>query len=128
VLVGAALFFVAGGWRLYEALGRPAVRRPKRRLSRKAVLVLAVLFAGIYAAVVVRPFASGERFGGIAILLFFALVLTCSGALLVWVVPALHVPRALAVLGVARFPIVALLVVWFLVASRVDPGGYHDVR
>jgi hypothetical protein len=128
VLVGAAVLFVVGGWRLYEALGKPAVTRPKPEVSRKLVVAMAIALAAFYAYVVVLPFTSGARFGGVAVLLFFALVLTCSGALLVWIAPALHVPRALAVLGVLRFPIVALLVVWFLAASLADPGGYHNVR
>jgi hypothetical protein len=128
VLVGAALCSVVGGWRLYDALGRPAVSRPKQELSWKAVVVLAIVFAAGYAAVVVRPFAIGEHVGGVGILLFFALVLTCVGALLVWLVPALHVPRALTVLGVVRFPIMGLLVVWFVAAARIDPGDYHNVR
>lgn len=128
VLVGAGLLLVLGGWRLYEALGSAAVTRPRPAMSWKLVLALAVVFAVVYAGVIVWPFESGERFGGIGILLFFALVLTCAGALLVWVSPALHVPRALTVVGITRFPIVALIVVWFLAASTFDHGGYHDVR
>jgi hypothetical protein len=128
VLVGAALLFVLAGWRLYDALGSGALTRPRPAVSWKLVLALGALFALVYAGVIGFPFWSGERFGGVGILLFFALVLTCAGALLVWVLPSLHVPRALAVVGVTRFPIVALIVVWFLAASWLDHGGYHNVR
>ncbi len=38
------------------------------------------------------------------------------------------VPRALRVVGVRTYPIVVLLVIWFIVAGVIDKGGYHNVR
>lgn len=128
VLVGAALLLVLAGWRLYEALGSAAATRPKPAVSRKLVRALAAAFAVLSAGIIAFPFESGEWFGGVGILLFFFLMLTCAAALLVWVNPALHVPRALGLVHVTRFPVVALIIVWFFAASWLDHGGYHNVR
>jgi hypothetical protein len=127
VLVGAALVLILAGWRLYEALGAD-VTRPKPAVSLRRLVAIAVAFAVAYGAVVAFPFDSGERLGGVGILLFYVLVLTCAAALLVWVNAALHVPRALSIVSVKRFPILALVMVWFLAASWLDHGGYHNVR
>jgi hypothetical protein len=37
-------------------------------------------------------------------------------------------PRALRLLGLRRFPVVGLIVVWALLVAVLDPGGYHDAR
>ena len=129
VLVCVALLFVVAGWRLYRALEADAIPLPApRRLKKAVVPVLAVVLVAIYAGIVVRPFVLGPLSGVVGILLFFALVLTSVGALVIWANPAIPVPRALGALGVRRFPILSLLVVWFLAAGWLDPGGYHDVR
>ena len=37
-------------------------------------------------------------------------------------------PQAFTALGFSRMPVVLVLVVWAVLAARMDDGGYHDVR
>jgi patatin-like phospholipase len=126
VLVAVGLLLVILGCRLYWAL--LAVEPPAIKIRWRLVALSGLVLAVGYAVVVALPFWTGEQLGGVGILMFFALVLTCVGSLVVWISPALPVPRALRVLGIARFPVVLLLVAWFAVASWRDGGGYHNVR
>jgi hypothetical protein len=124
ILVVSGVLLVIAGWRLFGALGGAWL--PEVNLLR--MLVLAAAFAVCYAVIVVRPLQTGEALGGVAILLLFMTVVAWAGGLVVWVTPAIPVPQALRAAHVRRFPVVALLIVWFLTASWFDGGSYHNVR
>ena len=128
VLVGTGLLFVVAGWRLFRALGAVSVVPPAAAISAPVVAAAVALFAAVYVALVALPFDLGEAIGGVGVLLVFVLLLTCAGALVVWLAPGIPIPRALVIVGVKRFPLVLLIVVWFVAASHFDPGGYHNVR
>ena len=126
VLVAVALLLVVLGCRLYWSL--VAVEPPGVNIRWRLLALSGLVLAVGYALVVAFPFWSGEQLGGVGILMLFALVLTCVGSLIVWISPALPIPRALRVLGITRFPVVLFLVAWFAIASWRDGGGYHNVR
>lgn len=128
VLVGAGILCVIAGLRLFDALGAERVAPPQKPVSVPVTVALAAVFALFYAAIVVFPFDLGEWIGGVGVLLLFMTLLTCVGALLVWITPSIPVPRSLVLLRVRRFPILVVAVLWFLLASSFDPGGYHNVR
>jgi hypothetical protein len=121
VLVGAGILFVFAGWRLFDVLGNMTPPQP-------AIFVPVTLGLALYVGVALFPFDTGKWIGGVGVLFAFVVLLTWVGALLVWLTPAIPVPRPLVMIRIRRFPLLALLIVWFLAASHFDPGGYHDVR
>ena len=124
ILVVAGLLLVLAGWRLYGALNKSWL--PDITTGR--MLVLGAVFAACYAGIVIWPLEAGAALGGVGILLAFMTLLAWVGALVVWATPAIPVPQALRAARISRFPIVALLIVWFLAASWFDGGAYHNVR
>jgi hypothetical protein len=128
VLVGTGILFVVAGWRLFRALGAPGISPPAPPISVPVTAAVVALFAAVYLCLVAFPFDTGDRIGGVGIVLLFVLLLTCAGAIVVWLAPGIPIPRALLVVGIRRFPLVLLIAIWFITASRFDPGGYHNVR
>jgi len=126
VLVALSLLLLGGGFRLYDALPAPA-DLPRPKLVRGIALVVAGI-AVLYVIAVVDPWWAGETSSAIGILVFFLIVVTVVGAILIWVSPAIPVPRALRIVHIRRVPILSLLVLWFVAAGCADNGGYHNVR
>jgi hypothetical protein len=86
-----------------------------------ASVVLGVLF-------VAWPWTVAERMGGIALLGGFLVLVTAIAFGAVWVADAVPAPPALRALRVKGIPVLTLVVVWFVLAAILDPGGYHDAR
>lgn len=129
----AALVFVAvalmpfAAWLTYTvADGVQASWRP-----RVWVALVAVVAAGqtlVAVPVWVDPGWMGEHFGGVAL---FAVALggvTLLASALVMVANTIGMPARYAAIGIRRVPILLLLLVWVVVAARLDAVGPHDVR
>ncbi|MEJ7567749.1 MAG: hypothetical protein WKF41_05735 [Gaiellaceae bacterium] len=126
VLVVFGLLLAPVGLRLYAALA--VARPPARRLRRDLIVAVGVALAVFWGWVVADPWGAADVVGGIGILVAFLSAVAALGTMLIWLNGGLPVPRALAALQLARFPLVSFLVVWFVAASWLDRGGYHDVR
>jgi hypothetical protein len=124
VAVGALL--PVAGWRLYWAFC--AAPPPRPALSWKPIAALGVTLALFAGAFLVRPGEFGGPVGALAILLVFLLTAACAIAFLMWANSGIPVPRALAALGLQRFPLLTLLVVWVVVVSALDQSSYHELR
>jgi hypothetical protein len=125
-LVVSSVLLLGGGFRLFETLSSTRPERPQ--FGPFTALFVGLGLVVCYVLAVAYPWRTGEIFGVIGILLFFLTIVAVVGALLVWATPVLSVPRALRVVHFSTFPIMMLLVVWFLVAGFLDKGGYHNVR
>jgi hypothetical protein len=126
ILVTVSVLLLLAGLRLFDAL---AITRPARpRLSRPILLLGGLILGVCYGLAVAFPWWTGGQFSAIGVLFFFFTVAAAVGGALIWVTPALPVPRALRVLHITRFPIVTLLIVWFIAAGLLDKGGYHNFR
>jgi hypothetical protein len=80
-------------------------------------------------AAIIWPDAAGT----VAVLLGGFTVLVGGVALTTWAIrrPAVTqytLAPALRALRLTRFPVLPLLIVWVLVVSMLDSGGYHDIR
>jgi hypothetical protein len=126
VAVWAVLATVAG-LRMFALLRR--VRPLQRELKRWVVAVLGALLGVVCALCVAVPWWTGEVLSGIGVIGTFLIAVTLVGGFITWVTPGIPVPRGLRALGFGRFPLVPLLIVWFLLASFFDhDGAYHNAR
>jgi hypothetical protein len=125
ILVAVAGLLLLAGFRLYDVLASTKREGPS---GRWLALGVTVVLAACYGVTVAFPWWTGEQLSVIGVLLLFLIVVAAVGGALVWATPALPVPRALRVVHIGRFPVMALLVAWFLVAGLLDKGGYHNVR
>jgi hypothetical protein len=124
LVLGILLAFA--GWWLFQRLA--SVPSPSTRAYRASASVL-VAGAVILAAVVVAwPLYVAPRLGGIAVLAGFLTLLTLVGTLVVRVNDGVPAPPSLAALEIKHIPLLTLLLVWFVLASMLDKGGYHDIR
>jgi hypothetical protein len=106
--------------------------RPRPRLRIGLAAAGAIVLLGGAIALFTSPLAIGTAVGSYAVIgwAFAALLVVLAAATLLglWSGERFRLPAALAVLGLKRFPTVAFVVAWFVLASVVDKGGYHDVR
>ena len=126
IVIAVALLLPWVGWRLYTDLH--ALSPPPKSVSRRVVGAIAAAIVLASAGILLWPIDVAQAVGVVAILAAFMFALAGIAGTLVWAARAIPVPRALVALHFARFPLVALLVFWFLVASAADSGGYHDIR
>jgi hypothetical protein len=126
ILVVLGLVLAPAGLRLYPALA--AASPPKRALPRAVIAAVGLGLAAFWASTVAAPWAVAGVVGGLGILVAFLIALAVLGSMLIWLNGGLPVPRALAALQLARFPLLTFLAVWFVAASALDRGGYHDIR
>jgi hypothetical protein len=124
LVLGVLLAFA--GWWLYHRLA--SVPSPSPRVYRTAGGVLAVGMVVLATVAVVRPYETGSRLGGVAVLAGFLTMLTLVGTLVVRVNDGVPAPPSLAALEIKHVPLLTLLLVWFVLASVLDKGGYHDIR
>jgi hypothetical protein len=119
------------GWALYYLLApqpEPKPDSPDRVVATGVSIAAALATVLLFAAVVVNPWLTAAHLGGIAVLTGFLLALALAGALLVGSAVALPAPAGLRAIGFQRTPVLALLLLWLLIASALDRGGYHDAR
>ena len=103
---------------------------------RGFLLVVVVVALGpviaLWALILARPFTVPPVFGALGILAAFGVALALvTGGLTVlseWFSERFGVPRALRVLRFRRVPVLTLLVVWALVAGRVNGADHLAVR
>jgi hypothetical protein len=126
VLVVVALLLVPAAWAMYGALGR--VPEAHKHLSRPVLVAIAVALAAMVGWMIGDPWTIGEYLGVVGVLFAFLFAAVFVAAALTWLAPGLPVPRVLRLAGIGTFPVLALLVFWFVAASRFDLGGYHDAR
>ncbi len=126
IILAVALMLPFFAWRLYSDLS--VVRAPDEKVSRRVVISVAVAIAVAAIGIVVWPIDVGQAVGVVAILAAFMLAIGGLAGALVWAARAVPVPRALVALHFSRFPLVALIVFWFVAAALADDGRYHDVR
>lgn len=126
VIVAVALLLPVFAWRLYDELSERPL--PRATVSKEAVVAIALIVGVVAIAMLARPIWVGQTFGVVAVLALFMFALAGVIGMAIWAIPALPVPRALFALGVARFPLLTLVVIWFVVAGVFDRGGYHDIR
>lgn len=142
VVVLPALAWVAYGWLLSlgdrlthdapEAEEKTAVQQrveQQRRITSAAVIVAIVVVQLVIAALVWEsPWGTGERFGGVALFAIALAGITIVGTALIWVSNQLTLPERYRNVGLRRIPLLLLLVLWFVVAAKLDSVGPYDVR
>lgn len=123
LLFGLGIVLEASGWLFYA------------RVSRRQSLGGALFWRGAVAAASVLavvallwPWGTGFFLGSTGILAGWTAVALVAWTGLAIGLGRLRTPPALAVFGLARIPIMALIVIWALLASAVDEGGYHNIR
>jgi hypothetical protein len=124
-VVVAGLALQGAGWALI-ARGRVAPFAPSVGLV-KALLGCAAVTAFIAWRVWSNPWQAADLLGVLGVYAAAG----CALALIAMVVLVEHVWRpapALRALGLRRFPVLATLVAWAVLAALQDQGGYHDVR
>ena len=127
VLVALGVLFGIGGGMAYPGLC--LLEGKAEGFMRWAVGALcAVVALGLLIVVVANPWWWGQWIGGIGILAGYLSALALGGWLVVWIADLVDAPRSLRVFQLRRLPLVTLLVVWFVVASRLDNGDFHAVR
>jgi hypothetical protein len=126
VTVAGAVLLPVFAWRLYDELARRPF--PSQTVSWTAVGAIALIVGLVAIAMLARPIAVGQTIGVVGVIALFMFALAGLIGLAIWAVPILPVPRALVALGVRRFPLLVLIVFWFVVAGVFDRGGYHDIR
>ncbi|MGH3127391.1 MAG: hypothetical protein ACRDPX_05690 [Gaiellaceae bacterium] len=124
VVLGVLLAFA--GWWLYHRLASiPALSTRTYRIAGGILVVGSLVLAVV---VIARPYEVASRLGGIAMLASFLALLALVGALVVRVNDGVPAPPSLAALEIKHVPLLTLLLVWFVLASVLDKGGYHDIR
>jgi hypothetical protein len=124
VVLGVLLAF--SGWWLYHRLASITELPTRTYRTAGGVLVVAALVLAV--VVIAWPYEVASRLGGIAVLASFLALLALVGAVVVRVNDGVPAPPSLAALEIKHVPLVTLLVVWFMLASVLDKGGYHDIR
>lgn len=76
----------------------------------------------------VNPQLTGSTLGAAGILCTFFAQLVALGFILTTATDRFSAPALFARFGVARLPIVSILVVWWIVAGLAAPGALHNVR
>ena len=127
VLASLSLVLVGVGLRLPASLGRE--QRPGSRLDVRWLGFVVLFLLAVGLALAIDPWRAGTALGGIGVVAVFFTALAMLAGFVSWVGPAVPLPRALRTLGLREFPLVTLLVLWFVVASQLDrTGAFHDVR
>lgn len=126
ILVLAALLLAALGWRLFDALASAST--PGNELSTTALVLAVVVVLTIGVGVIWKTIWVGEHLGAVGVLFAFLLASALVVSLIAWAAPGIPVPRFFRALNAKTFPILMLLVAWFVLASNFDQGGYHDAR
>ena len=125
-LVVIAVLLALFGWTLYYLLCAVSDAAPGVAL---VVLPLAFLVVIVVVAwLIADPWSLAAQLGGVGVFGGFLVTVTLVGGALVWVMYGLPAPAAFRAIGFSHTPVFLLLVVWLLVASALDKGGYHDVR
>jgi hypothetical protein len=125
----AAMAAVWGLWGAAHALANPdPATVPKLRDAPLEVLTI-VIPAIVWMLAVLAPWAVAEVFGSTALLLVFACALGWGLMGLVAIGDRVPARGALALLGLRRTPMIAILLVWAVLASAIDTGyTFHDTR
>lgn len=121
-LVGVGVLLQIAGWGAFSLLRR-------RDLSSAWSLLVGGCVA-LLLAVMTRadPWNVGEELGGVAVVVGFATALALLGLGLGLIAEHVRPPSALRLLGFRRTPFVILVLVWGVLAAKLDDGGFHDVR
>jgi hypothetical protein len=126
VLAVAAVVLGLVGWKLYDAL--TDVTTPIDDISATAITLAVAVIVAIAVGVIWQTMWLGEHLGVVGVLFAFLLAATLFATLIAWATPGLPVLRFFRSLDARTFPLLTLLVVWFVLASNLDQGGYHDAR
>jgi hypothetical protein len=128
-LVIASLALPLAAWGVYELLTRAERTLDSRQRTWLVVAGAAFVLQLVVALFVwIWPREMGETFGGVALL---AIALAGVGFFLgfvVWLTDTCPLPKRYWSLRLQRAPVVLLLIVWFLIVSKVDQTGPHDIR
>ena len=124
LVLGVLLAFA--GWWLYHRLASIPALSTRTYRTAGGVLVIGALVIAV--VVIARPYEVASRMGGIAMLATFLSLLALVGALVVRVNDGVPAPPSLAALEIKHVPLLTLLLVWFVLASVLDKGGYHNIR
>lgn len=95
---------------------------------RRFLWATAVVVVVIYAGVALNPWALGGAIGAVGLLVIFLAAVSLFGYAIQHFDHDWRPPQAFTALGFSRMPVVLVLVVWAVLAARMDDGGYHDVR
>jgi hypothetical protein len=127
VVVALALPFAA--WGVYELLIRAERTLDSRKKTWLVVAGAAFVLQLVVAFFVwIWPREMGETFGGVALL---AVALAGVGffvGFVVWLTDTCPLPERYWSLRLRRAPVVLLLITWFVIASKIDATGPHEVR
>lgn len=126
LLATVGLLLGCAGWSLYHTLG--GYEGYGARLFWIGLSVVGALALALWIAVVLSPWASAAELGGVAIIAGFLAAMSLLGWVLVWLNDGVPPPPALRALELRRIPLLSVIVVWFVLASIFDPGGFHDIR
>lgn len=131
LLLLAGLGLQALGWATYILARRAAAESigdPVLASSRWVVPAGAVLAAAAAVAVWLDPWAVGDALGTVGVFAAGVIALALLGYLALRFEHDRLSPPAFLVLGLRRFPVLIVVALWALVAAKLDPGGFHDVR
>jgi hypothetical protein len=126
LLVVAALFLAFSGWFAFQTLDE--FDASTERVTRPAVRIGLLAVGALWASALMNPWATARELGGIAIVTGFMAALALASWLIIHFSDGVPPPAALRALQFRRTPIVTFLIGWFLLASAIDPGGFHDIR
>lgn len=126
VLVAVAVLLLIAAWRFYVVAERTDDGWRERLWALVAIAALPPLV--LWGFVVGDVWWTAERVGAVGLLAGFLAALTLGAAALLWLSHGVAPPDPFRVLLLRRTPVLGIVAVWFVAASLIDPGGYHDVR
>lgn len=126
VLVAVAVLLPIAAWRFYNIAER--VDDGWSGSLWLVVAVAAVPALVLWGLVVEDVWTTAEHVGSVALLGGFLCALSLVAGVLVWLSHGVAPPEPFRVFLLRRTPVLAIVAAWFVAASVLDPGGYHDVR
>jgi len=136
-LIAGGLLVQAAGWMAYGIVRRTwQGKGPKRdelvqRSAPAARLIVALallLLVVTIVLVVLNPLATGDALGTIAVFGIWLAGTAAVGYVLLRAETRFAPLPFFRVLGLSRTPLFAVVIVWAVLASALDTGGYHDIR
>ena len=126
LLVTTGVFLGYAGWFTYNLLSRFSTH--ERKLVAWTIGGGVALLGLLWTWIIANPWWIAAELGGVAILASFCAVLAFGAWAVIHFSDGVPPPPALRVLRFRHTPIVALGLVWLVLASVLDPGGFHDIR
>jgi len=136
-LIAGGLLVQAAGWAAYGIVrrtwrdGGPTRTDLAQRSAAPARLIVGLALALLLATtvlVVLNPLATGDALGTIAVFGIWLAGTAAVGYVLLRAEERFAPLPFFRVLGLRRTPLFALVIVWAVLASALDTGGYHDIR